>query len=65
MEHDPAEIWHQTQRVVRGHWTAPACPAPTAAIGITNQRETTLLWDATTGEPLGNAIVWQTPARTN
>ena len=60
VEHDPAEIWHQAQQVTQGALDAAGLSrADLAAIGITNQRETTLLWDADTGEPLGNAIVWQ------
>ena len=61
VEHDPREIW-ATQLAVareaiaragaRGRRTSPR-------IGITNQRETTLVWDRATGEPIGNAIVWQ------
>ena len=58
VEHDPEEIWravvatcHEAIAAARGH--------PIAAIGITNQRETTVLWDRTTGRPVHNAIVWQ------
>jgi glycerol kinase len=60
VEHDAAEIWHHTEAVVRGALDrAGLSRADLAAVGITNQRETTLLWDAETGEPLHNAIVWQ------
>nr|WP_240942513.1 glycerol kinase GlpK [Planosporangium thailandense] len=60
VEHDAAEIWHNTEAVVRGALDrAGLSRADLAAVGITNQRETTLLWDAETGEPLHNAIVWQ------
>jgi glycerol kinase len=60
VEHDPTEIWHNVQAVVLGAMDrAGLSRADLAAIGITNQRETTLLWDAKTGEPVGNAIVWQ------
>ncbi|QSB15713.1 glycerol kinase GlpK [Natronosporangium hydrolyticum] len=60
VEHDPAEIWHRVQRVTRSALDqAGLSRADLAAVGITNQRETTLLWDAQTGEPVGNAIVWQ------
>ncbi|HYN97762.1 MAG TPA: glycerol kinase GlpK [Pilimelia sp.] len=60
VEHDAAEIWHNVQAVTRGALDrAGLSPSDLAAIGITNQRETTLLWDAATGEPVGNAIVWQ------
>jgi glycerol kinase len=60
VEHDAAEIWHNVQAVTRGALdSAGLSRADLAAIGITNQRETTLLWDATTGEPVHNAIVWQ------
>src|SRR5690606_20348133 len=60
VEHDATEIWHRVQRVVRGALDgAGLSRADLAAVGITNQRETTLLWDAETGEPVGNAIVWQ------
>jgi glycerol kinase len=60
VEHDATEIWHNVQAVVRGALgRAGLRAADLAAIGITNQRETTLLWDAATGEPIGNAIVWQ------
>jgi glycerol kinase len=60
VEHDAAEIWHNTEAVVRGALDrAGLSRADMAAVGITNQRETTLLWDAETGEPVHNAIVWQ------
>lgn len=60
VEHDPSEVWHQVQAVTRGALDrAGLSRADLSAVGITNQRETTLLWDATTGEPVGNAIVWQ------
>ncbi len=57
VEHDPAEIWHATQTVcVQAVKQAGVTPA---AIGITNQRETSVIWDRKTGEPVANAIVWQ------
>jgi glycerol kinase len=60
VEHDPMEIWHQVQAVTRGSLDrAGISRADLAAIGITNQRETTVLWDAATGEPVHPAIVWQ------
>ena len=60
VEHDATEIWHQVQAVTRGALDrAGLSRADVSALGITNQRETTLLWDARTGEPVGNAIVWQ------
>jgi glycerol kinase len=60
VEHDPAEIWESVVEVValaleRGGISRDRL----AAVGITNQRETTVLWDAATGEPASNAIVWQ------
>lgn len=59
VEHSPAEIWERTQEVVfRALAAAGRAPSELAAIGITNQRETTIVWDRTTGEPLHNAIVW-------
>ena len=60
VEHDPVEIWTNVQRVIQEALTKASLAArDIAAIGITNQRETTLVWDRTTGEPLHNAIVWQ------
>jgi glycerol kinase len=60
VEHDATEIWHNVRTVVAGALDrAGISPAELAAFGITNQRETTLLWDATTGEPVHPAIVWQ------
>ncbi|WP_345635389.1 glycerol kinase GlpK [Rugosimonospora acidiphila] len=60
VEHDAAEIWHNVQAVTRAALDdAGLSRADLAAIGITNQRETTLLWDTATGEPVHNAIVWQ------
>ncbi len=60
VEHDPMEIWQSTREVV-GQVLAEAQvrPGEIAAVGITNQRETTLLWDRETGKPFYNAIVWQ------
>ncbi len=60
VEHDPAAIWASVQATIRGAMAEAGLTAKDiAAIGITNQRETTLLWDRATGEPLHNAIVWQ------
>ncbi|NJB68561.1 glycerol kinase [Desulfobaculum xiamenense] len=60
VEHDPMEIWHNTQEVIRGALAKSGIKgAELAAIGITNQRETTVVWDRATGKPFGNAIVWQ------
>src|SRR5215469_7312553 len=57
VEHDPEEIWRGVVRVCRE--AAAAADGPIAAIGITNQRETTVLWERATGAPVHNAIVWQ------
>ena len=58
VEHDPADLWrsvyHSIQKVLEA---VPS--AKIAAIGITNQRETTIIWDKDTGVPVYNAIVWQ------
>ena len=60
VEHDPIEIWERTQEVIRGALSKGSIsPNDIAAIGITNQRETTLIWDETTGQPIFNAVVWQ------
>lgn len=60
VEHDPLEIWQRTQEVIREAVAkASLQPGDIAAIGITNQRETTLLWDRRTGKPFYNAVVWQ------
>jgi glycerol kinase len=60
VEHDPMEIWGSTQAVIEGALNkAQLKPADLAAIGVTNQRETTVVWDRTSGRPLHNAIVWQ------
>jgi glycerol kinase len=60
VEHDAAEIWTRVQSVVHGALEkARLTKDDIRAIGITNQRETTLLWDKHTGEPVHNAIVWQ------
>ena len=58
VEHDPIEIWQRTQEVIHGA-LASLSPRDIAAVGITNQRETTVVWDKTTGKPYYNAIVWQ------
>jgi len=60
VEHDAEEIWRRTQEVIAAALQQRALqPADLAAIGITNQRETTILWDRKTGKPVYNAIVWQ------
>ncbi len=58
--HDPLEIWHNTADVIRVA-LEQACikSSGLAAVGITNQRETTIVWDRHTGTPYCNAIVWQ------
>ena len=60
VEHDPLEIWQNTQEVIRqALLQAQATAGNIAAIGITNQRETTVLWLRSTGQPIAPAIVWQ------
>ena len=59
VEHNPEDIWRSTLQSVKSVIEKSAAPADIVAIGITNQRETTLIWDRTTGKPLYNAIVWQ------
>ncbi|MBA3944805.1 MAG: glycerol kinase GlpK [Herpetosiphonaceae bacterium] len=60
VEHNVTEIWQRTQEVVQGAIDKGNIDVQEiAAVGITNQRETTLVWDKTTGRPLYNAIVWQ------
>ena len=60
VEHDPEDIWRDTVAVTKGALEAGGAEAADiAAIGITNQRETSLLWDRATGEPVHKAIVWQ------
>jgi glycerol kinase len=60
VEHDPLEIWDNVEAAVtQALAEAGLVAADLAAIGVTNQRETTLVWDAETGQPLHRAIVWQ------
>jgi glycerol kinase len=60
VEHDPLEIWQRTQEVIDGALKKGNVDAKDIlAIGITNQRETTVVWDKSTGKPIYNAIVWQ------
>jgi len=60
VEHDPLEIWERTQEVIRGAIkNADIDSSQIGAVGITNQRETTLAWNRHTGKPYHNAIVWQ------
>jgi len=60
VEHDPEEIWRRTQDVMAEAMQQRALrPKDLAAIGITNQRETTIVWNRKTGKPVYNAIVWQ------
>ena len=59
VEHDALEIWHTQLKVAQQVVTASTTPDDISAIAITNQRETTVLWDRSTGQPLAHAIVWQ------
>jgi glycerol kinase len=60
VEHDPEEIWRRTEEVIREAMEARGLrPEDLAAIGITNQRETTVVWHRKSGKPIYNAIVWQ------
>ncbi len=60
VEHDALEIWARTQGVIAGALARAGLTAKDiAAVGITNQRETALIWDRATGQPIHNAIVWQ------
>jgi glycerol kinase len=60
VEHDPLEIWENTRRVIKGAMGKVGVSGKDiVAIGITNQRETTVVWDKKTGKPYSNAIVWQ------
>ncbi len=60
VEHRPLEIWERTHDVVRGALAKGRVePRDLAAVGITNQRETTVVWDRKTGQPYYNAVVWQ------
>ena len=60
VEHDPLEIWQNTQDVIHGALARGRLSgSELVAIGITNQRETSVIWDRNTGRPFTNAIVWQ------
>jgi glycerol kinase len=60
VEHRPTDIWTSVRKAIGAVLRKKLCrPGEIVAIGITNQRETSLLWDRDTGEPLNNAIVWQ------
>ena len=60
VEHDPMEIWSSLYSVLTEALAQTGIsPEDIAAIGITNQRETTIVWDKNTGRPIYNAIVWQ------
>ena len=60
VEHDVTEIWDRTREVVdEAVEQAGAGSGDIAAVGITNQRETAVVWDRNTGEPIHNALVWQ------
>jgi glycerol kinase len=59
VEHDPAEIWRNTQTVIHGALAKKGLsPADLVSVGVTNQRETTVIWNRRTGEALHNALVW-------
>jgi glycerol kinase len=58
VEHDANEIWERTQEMVKAG-VGKTNAADIAAVGVTNQRETTVVWDRSTGQPVHNAIVWQ------
>ncbi len=60
VEHDPLEIWANTQEVIQGALEKGKCSSKDiAAVGVTNQRETTVVWEKSTGKPITHAIVWQ------
>jgi glycerol kinase len=59
VEHDPKEIWQRSQEVIDEAVRQSGTSGDIAAVGITNQRETAVVWDRNTGEPVYNAIVWQ------
>jgi len=60
VEHNPMEIWERTQEVIKGGLKkSGVSPKDIAAVGVTNQRETTVVWEKATGKPVYNAIVWQ------
>lgn len=60
VEHDALEIWSRTQEVIGGSLGKGGIdPKDVAAIGVTNQRETAVVWEKKTGQPIYNAIVWQ------
>ena len=60
VEHNPEEIWQRTREVIAEAMTKGKLhPSDLAAIGITNQRETTVLWNRKTGKAVANALVWQ------
>ena len=60
VEHNPEEIWQRTEEVIHEAMQKHDLqPSDLAAIGITNQRETTIVWNRRTGKPLANALVWQ------
>ncbi|HLF29329.1 MAG TPA: glycerol kinase GlpK [Anaerolineae bacterium] len=60
VEHDALEIWERTQEVIKGGLAkANVDPRDIAAVGVTNQRETAVVWEKATGKPIYNAIVWQ------
>jgi glycerol kinase (EC 2.7.1.30) len=66
VEHDPIEIWENTKTVMtRGLEEAGLDPDQLEALGVTNQRETTIVWDADSGRPVHNALVWQDRRTTN
>src|ERR1700741_5586028 len=60
VEHDATEIWRRTREVIGGAMASAGVEAgELEAVGIPNQRETTVVWDRETGEPIHHAIVWQ------
>jgi glycerol kinase len=60
VEHDPLEIWERTRQVIGATLAkAQVTAADLAAVGVTNQRETAVIWERATGQPVHNAIVWQ------
>ena len=64
VEHDPMEIFSsQYSAITEAVTQIGAKPSQIAAVGVTNQRETVIVWDKLTGEPIYNAIVWQCPRK--